>query len=156
MQVTIVALGKKMPDWIEKGVKEYSKRFTQEISINLKELSITRRNSATSTEKIKANDAEKIRAHIPGNSYTIALDEHGKTITSKELSKKLSTWMKEGDSPCFIIGGADGLDKGIINEAREVFSLSALTLPHAMVRVLLLEQLYRAWSILNNHPYHRE
>lgn len=156
MQITIIALGNKMPNWVEQSVQEYAKRFNKEMTINLRELSATPRHNTTSTEKIKKSEAGKIIKHIPDNAYTISLDEHGKEITTKELSRKLSLWMREGLSPCIIIGGADGLDKTIINASKEVISLSKLTLPHAMVRVLLLEQLYRAWSILNNHPYHRE
>ena len=140
MRVTILSVGHKMPAWIQEGFNEYAKRMPPEIRLALVEL----------------KPGADILDALPKGGTIIALDERGKSVTSQGLSVMLSGWMQDGSHPVFVIGGADGLDASVKERADKMISLSALTLPHAMVRVVLAEQLYRAWSILARHPYHRE
>ena len=140
MRITILSVGHKMPAWIQEGFNEYAKRMPPEIRLALVEL----------------KPGADILDAVPKGGSIIALDERGKSVTSQGLSVMLSGWMQDGSHPVFVIGGADGLDPAVKDKADKIISLSALTLPHAMVRVVLAEQLYRAWSILARHPYHRE
>jgi 23S rRNA (pseudouridine1915-N3)-methyltransferase len=145
-----------MPAWINTGFKEYNKRLPKEFYLNLIEVPAATRSKSSSTEKIMAEESKRIRAVIPEGSLIIALDEHGKQLGSISLSKKLDSWTQEGRDVTFVIGGADGLADEIKQSTDMLWSLSSLTLPHALVRVILVEQVYRAWTIMDNHPYHRE
>ena len=145
-----------MPDWVDTGFTEYSKRFPNNIKLKLKELNAPQRNKSSSVSKCMEQERDAILAAHTENNLLIALDEHGKQITSTVLSQHLSRWQEHSRNIDFVIGGADGLHKDIKNKADDLIALSSLTLPHAMVRVLLAEQLYRAWTITQNHPYHRE
>lgn len=155
MKISIVALGHKMPAWVSAGVEEYSKRMPAEARIEFIELKPEDRTSRT-TEKVLSLEAARIEAVIPKNAQRIVCDERGKPLTTPLLSQWLQAWMAEGVSPCFIIGSADGLAESVKFAAHRTIALSSCVLPHGMVRVLLTEQLYRAWSLLHNHPYHRE
>ncbi len=155
MQLFIIAVGNKMPDWVENGYQEYAKRMPAECKVNLKEIRPAERSSNRSAESAMAVEQTRIKSVLPKNAYVIALDEHGKNMTTMQLAQELEKWQQAGRDVAFVIGGADGLDSEIKKEADDLFRLSSLTLPHGMVRVLLAEQLYRAWSITKNHPYHR-
>ncbi|APV49009.1 23S rRNA (pseudouridine(1915)-N(3))-methyltransferase RlmH [Betaproteobacteria bacterium GR16-43] len=156
MRVSILSVGHKMPAWVQEGYQEYAKRMPPEIRLDLVELKPEDRTSGKTTEKAKALEGERILAAVPEGASLIALDEKGRAITTQGLSVLLTEWMRDGSHPAFVIGGADGLSDEVKQRAGKLVSLSSLTLPHAMVRVLLAEQLYRAWSILARHPYHRE
>lgn len=145
MKLHLIAFGKKMPSWITDGFHEYEKRLSHDVTLHLIELELS-----------KNNETKIMLAAIPKNAYVIALDEHGKSWTTLELSKQLAKWKMLGKDIALLIGGPDGLTKECLARADETWSLSNLTLPHPLVRVVLAEQLYRASSILNNHPYHRE
>lgn len=145
-----------MPDWVDQAYEEYAKRICGECQLNLVPVAPIKRSNSNNPNSIKAKEAELISKKIPDNNHIVVLDENGKSHSTKSLSKKLSGWLAEGHDTSFIIGGADGLDASIINRANETLSLSAMTLPHGLARVMLAEQLYRALSILKNHPYHRE
>jgi|SRR3569623_581257 len=155
MQLVIAAVGHKMPAWIEAGFSEYAKRMPPECRILLKEIKPADRSLGKTAQVAMAWERERIEAVIPKGSRILALDEHGKDVSTVQLSQLLSQWQQGGGDVTFIIGGADGLDAGLKNRADMLLRLSSLTLPHGMVRVLLAEQLYRAWSITQNHPYHR-
>ena len=155
MRVTIVSVGHKMPAWIQEGFHEYARRMPPEIRVELVELKPEER-GAKSADKAKAAEGARILAAVPSGAAVLALDERGKSVSTQGLSVMLSGWMRDGSHPLFVIGGADGLDGAVTERADKLVSLSALTLPHGLVRVLLAEQLYRAWSILARHPYHRE
>ncbi|WAW10581.1 23S rRNA (pseudouridine(1915)-N(3))-methyltransferase RlmH [Oxalobacter vibrioformis] len=155
MQLFIIAVGNKMPDWVESGYKEYEKRMPSECKLNLKEIRPVDRSSNRSAESVMAAECTRIKSALPKNARVIALDEHGKNVTTMQLAQELEKWQQEGRDVVFVIGGADGLDSEFKKEADDLFRLSNMTLPHGMVRVLLAEQLYRAWSITKNHPYHR-
>ena len=155
MQLTIIAVGNRMPAWVDEAYQEYAKRMSHECRISLVEIRPEKRTSSRPVEALKALEHTKIRAALPKGARVIALDEGGKTVTTLQLADELGKWMQMGTDVAFVIGGADGLDEAFKRNADDVLSLSALTLPHGMVRVLLAEQLYRAWSIIRNHPYHR-
>lgn len=156
MNITVLAVGTKMPQWVDYAVRDYSKRFGREIQFQLKEIKPEKRGAGVNAEQAMAAEEQRIVAAIPAHSYLIVLDERGKAPTSMELADSLKKWQQQGDNLCFIIGGADGMTTNLKQRANMLMRLSSLTLPHGMVRVLLIEQLYRAQSILHNHPYHRE
>ena len=155
MKIFILALGHKMPAWVSAGVGEYTKRMPPEARIEIIELKPEDRRAKT-TERVLALEAGRILAAIPKGATPIVCDERGKALTTPILSGWLDGWMREGISPCFVIGSADGLAPELKAIAAQTIALSGCVLPHGMVRVLLAEQIYRAWSLLHNHPYHRE
>ena len=155
VKLTIVALGRKMPAWVQTGFTEYSKRMPPEARIELIELKPEER-VGKSVEVLLESEAVRINAAIPPQAERLVLDERGQPTTTRDLAQMLTTWMQEGVSPCFIIGSADGLAASIKQAAARQLSLSGCTLPHGLVRVMLAEQLYRAWSLTQNHPYHRD
>lgn len=155
MKLSILALGHRMPGWVQSGFEEYARRMPPEARIELIELKPEDRASKT-IEKVLALEGARIEASVPRNAERIVLDERGTPLTTVMLAGWLRQWMDQGVSPCFIIGSADGVAPEVKKSARRTIALSGCTLPHGMVRVILAEQLYRAWSLLNNHPYHRE
>ena len=156
MKMTLLAVGSKMPRWVDDAFNEYARRLPREAALHLQEIKPEKRGGGVTAEKGMAAECARIEAAIPPRSKLIVLDEHGQDWTSVRLASEMKTWLESGDDICLVIGGADGLSPAIKQRADVLLRLSALTLPHGMVRVLLAEQLYRAVSILNNHPYHRE
>jgi len=156
MKLLLVTVGHKMPDWITVGFNEYTKRMPREAKIELIEIKPEPRTTGKSVPQIMEAEAQRILAALPQNALRIALDERGAQPTTKQLAQQMQDWMRGGRDVAFIIGGADGLHESVKNSAQQLMALSALTLPHGMVRVLLAEQLYRAHSLMHNHPYHRE
>ena len=155
MRLTIVAVGQKVPDWAQTAYDDYAKRFPPEIKVELKAVKTEPRASKT-LETLLAAEKLRIEAAIARGTHIVALDERGSHVTTVALAERLKAWQLLGDDVAIVIGGPDGLEAGFKKAAHERLRLSDLTLPHAMVRVLLIEQLYRAWSITINHPYHRE
>jgi 23S rRNA (pseudouridine1915-N3)-methyltransferase len=156
MRVTVLAIGHRMPGWIQEGWAEYVKRMPPEIRVELAELKPEDRGAGRPVERAKQLEGERVIAALPSNATLVALDERGKAVSTQGLSVMLAEWMRDGSHPVFAIGGADGHSDAVRARADKLVSLSTLTLPHGMVRVLLAEQIYRAWSILARHPYHRE
>lgn len=156
MKIRILAVGHKMPGWIEAGYQEYARRMPADATLELVEIKPEKRAAGTSTARIQKLEGERMLAALPAQATLIALDERGKQFTTAEFSEALARWMQEGRQPCFVIGGADGLDASIKDRSDLLLGISRLTLPHGLVRVLLAEQLYRAVSLLKGHPYHRE
>lgn len=156
MQIDLIAVGKRMPAWIESAFKEYSKRLPKNINFKLIEITPAIRSKNINSENIKQKEQEKIESALSSNSLIVALDEKGKSINSKSLADQLQTWIDEQQHISLIIGGADGLSDSLKKKANQIWSLSAMTLPHGLVRVMIIEQLYRAWTITQKHPYHRE
>ena len=156
MKLFILAVGNKMPSWITEGFNEYAKRMPREAKIELIEIKPEARNSGKTAAQIMEAEAQRIRSALPAGVFCIALDEHGATFTTKQLAQQMQDWMQQGRDIAFIIGGADGLHASVKQQAQQLMALSTFTLPHGMVRVVLAEQLYRAHSLLHNHPYHRE
>ena len=156
MRVTILSVGHKMPAWISDGFQEYARRMPPEVRVELVELKPEERGAGKNEARAKAVEGERLIAAVPDGGTLLALDERGKAVTTKGLSVMLGEWMRDASHPVFAIGGADGLSDDVKARADKLISLSALTLPHQLVRVVLAEQLYRAWTILARHPYHRE
>jgi 23S rRNA (pseudouridine1915-N3)-methyltransferase len=155
MRLLIVAVGQKVPDWAQTAWDDYAKRFPFEIKVELKTVKTEPRGSKT-LETLFAAERARIEAVIPKGCRIVALDERGTNLTTKALAARLTDWQLGGGDVALVIGGPDGLDPAFRQAAHERIRLSDMTLPHAFARVLLIEQLYRAWSINANHPYHRE
>ena len=155
MRLGILAVGHKLPDWVAKGCAEYVKRMPRELPLSVTEIKPEPRGSKT-REQLLAAEKARLQAVLPGFSRIIVLDERGADLTTLKLAQRLEDWMREGGDTAFIIGGADGIDEELKQRADSMIRLSSLTLPHAMARLVLCEQLYRAISVVKNHPYHRE
>ena len=155
MKLLIVAVGQRVPDWAQTAWDDYAKRFPSELKIELKAVKTEPRGSKT-LATLYAAERQRIEAAIPRGSRIVALDERGTSLSTQALATRLTQWQLGGDDVALVIGGPDGLEPEFRKAAQERIRLSDLTLPHAMARVLLIEQLYRAWSINANHPYHRE
>jgi len=155
MKLLIVAVGQRVPDWAQTAWDDYAKRFPPELKVELKAVKTEPRSSKT-YENLVAAERQRIEAVIPRGTRIVVLDERGTALRTTALAQRLKDWQLGGDDVALIIGGPDGLEAAFRDAAHERIRLSDLTLPHAMARVLLIEQLYRAWSINANHPYHRE
>jgi len=155
MKLGIVAVGQRMPDWAQTAYDDYAKRFPPELRVDIKTVKTEPRGSKT-LETLLAAERARIEAQIPRGTRVVVLDERGTALTTKALAERLKAWQLEGDDVALVIGGPDGLEPAFRQAAHERIRLSDLTLPHALARVLLIEQLYRAWSVNANHPYHRE
>ena len=154
MKISVVAVGLKMPNWADEACEDYLHRFPSDWKLELKTVKAEDRNTRT-IPKVMQAEAERIRAALPKDAIKVIMDERGADPTSTKLAQQINRWGDQGRPIAFIIGGADGIDPGLKAEADFTLRLSSLTLPHAMARVLLLEQIYRSWSLLHNHPYHR-
>ena len=155
MRLVIVAVGLRVPDWAQTAWEDYAKRFPHELRIELKAVKTEPRGSKT-LETLYAAERSRIEAAIPKGARIVVLDERGTTLTTMALAGRLKDWQFGGGDVALVIGGPDGIDPAFRQLAHERIRLSDLTLPHAFARVLLIEQLYRAWSVNANHPYHRE
>lgn len=155
MKLRLLAVGQKMPDWVEQGFAEYAKRLPADCSIELVEISPGHRGKNTSKEKAMQQEAEALRKAIRSQDHVIALDVKGSPWSTEKLARELEGWRMQGGDVALLVGGPDGMTPDILALARQRWSLSSLTLPHPLVRVVLAEQLYRAWSILQGHPYHK-
>lgn len=155
MRLRILAIGHKMPPWIAQGCTEYRNRMPRETTVELVELKPDRKTAGKSAEQVRAAEAQRI-LDAAGHDYLVAMDEHGQEPTTLQLADRMQQWMASGHDVALAIGGANGLHERVRQAARWHWSLSRLTLPHGLVRILLAEQLYRAWTVLQNHPYHRE
>lgn len=156
MKLFIFAVGHKMPEWINTGFGEYAKRMPREARIELVEIRPGSRTAGKSVVQIMEAEAGRILAALPAGCLRIVLDERGTQLATRQLAQKMREWMGGGRDVAFVIGGADGLHESVKSGAQQQWALSSMTLPHGLVRVLLAEQLYRACSLLHNHPYHRE
>lgn len=159
MKIHLIAIGTKMPKWVEQGYKEYATRLPRECSLELHELPLANRGKDSAKADIPramADEAARISARIPNGAKVIALDERGKAWSTRELSQQLDGWMMGGTDVVLLVGGPDGLSPELKAQADGKWSLSNLVLPHPVVRIVVAEQIYRAWSILRNHPYHRD
>ena len=154
VKITIVAVDLRSPAWASTAVEDYLTRFPRDWKVELKTVKEEPRHGQSKSD-LMAAEADRIRKAIPKGSLLVTLDERGKDLTTVEFAKKLSAWQDSGESVAFVIGGTDGIDPALKQESRMMIRLSSMTLPHALARVILSEQIYRAWSILNNHPYHR-
>jgi 23S rRNA (pseudouridine1915-N3)-methyltransferase len=156
MKLNLIAVGHKMPGWINAGYEDYARRMPPDLPLLLAEIKPGHRVAGEDGARARQVEADRIIAALPAGCVPVALDERGVQATTRELAAWLEGWMAEGVSPAFVIGGADGLDDRVKARAGKLLGLSRLTLPHALARVLLAEQLYRAACIIKGHPYHRD
>ena len=155
MKLAVLAVGHRQPAWVNDGCAEYLKRMPRELPASVTEIKPEPRGSKT-REQLLAAEKGRLRDALPGSWRIVVLDEKGDDLTTLKLAKRLEVWMQDGRDVALLIGGADGLDDEFKQQADDRLRLSSLTLPHGMARLLLCEQLYRAVSVLKNHPYHRE
>lgn len=155
MQITIIAVGSKMPTWVTAGFNEYSLRMPKSMAIELREIALPKRGKNAVIEQLVKREGMAMAEKIPPASHIVALEVSGRRLTTPHLAERLAHVQEQASNLTLLIGGPDGLADNCRQLAHEQWSLSDLTLPHPLVRVLLAEQLYRAWTILQNHPYHR-
>jgi 23S rRNA (pseudouridine1915-N3)-methyltransferase len=156
MKLLVAAVAARPPSWVVEGWTDYARRMPRELPLELLEVKPEPRTTGKTAAAMMTAEASRIEAALPARCYRVALDEHGAALTTQQLAERLAKWMDHGDEVAFLIGGPDGLDPALKSSAHESLRLSSLTLPHALVRVILAEALYRAMSVLKNHPYHRE
>jgi len=156
LKIHLVAIGHKMPTWVEQACDDYIRRLPAELRINSILLPLIKRGKNPDITRIVRDESRKLLAAVPENSTLVVLDVLGKSLSTPKLAKQLDNWMSNGQDVCIIIGGPDGVSKELLDKAQLKISLSELTFPHTLIRVMLVEQLYRAWTINNNHPYHRD
>jgi 23S rRNA (pseudouridine1915-N3)-methyltransferase len=154
MKIAVIAIGQRQPGWADDAVADFLGRFPAGFAVSLRELKPEPRDGRPA-ERIRAAEADRLRAALPAGCLTVAMDERGRDLTSDAFAARLGQWRDAGESPAFVIGGPDGLTEDLRRSASLVLRLSSMTLPHALARVVLVEQLYRAWAILSRHPYHR-
>lgn len=155
MRIRLLTPGHKMPDWVDTAFSNYNQRLPQHLALNLTAIAPAGRVKNQSPEAVKSQEADAILALLKPGELNIAFDERGKSIDTGYVSRQLADWQMAGADVNLIVGGADGLHKKVLQQARHTWSLSALTFPHQLVKVIIAEQIYRAYSMLNNHPYHR-
>jgi 23S rRNA (pseudouridine1915-N3)-methyltransferase len=156
MKLCIAAVGQKLPAWADSAFDDYAKRFPPDLRLELKAVKAEPRTSGKPVEALMAAERTRIEAALPKGARRVVLDERGTRVTTLALAERLRAWQHDGRDVALLIGGPDGLDPALRDGADELLRLSDLTLPHAFVRVLLAEALYRAWSVTVGHPYHRE
>lgn len=155
MNITLIAVGSKMPDWVEKGYTDYANRLKADITLTLKEIPLQKRSNKNQIAAARAKEDEQILQLLNGMDYVVTLDIPGKVHSSEQLAERLQFWQENVRNMALVIGGPEGLGEIVKVRANESWSLGKLTLPHPLVRIVVAEALYRAWSINNNHPYHR-
>ncbi|MDN3555305.1 23S rRNA (pseudouridine(1915)-N(3))-methyltransferase RlmH [Halomonas maura] len=155
MRVRLLAVGTKMPDWVSRGVEEYRKRLPRDFALELEEIAPGARGKNADTRRAVTQEAERLRARLRGDEHLVALEVGGQAWSTEQLARQAEGWRLEGRDVALLVGGPDGLDPALSAAAAQRWSLSPLTLPHPLVRILLAEQLYRAWTLMVGHPYHR-
>jgi 23S rRNA (pseudouridine1915-N3)-methyltransferase len=155
MKLTLVSVGTRMPDWVEAGVAEYQKRLPREFELNLVEVPLSQRSKSTNLVQAIAREGEACLKAVGPDDFLIALDVKGKVLSTEQLAQRIGQLRDEGRNLSLLVGGPDGLAPACLQAADATWSLSALTFPHPVVRIIVAEQIYRVWSLLNNHPYHR-
>jgi 23S rRNA (pseudouridine1915-N3)-methyltransferase len=155
MQFIVAAIGQRMPAWVQQAWSEYARRFPRGYALELREIPLLKRSRNADIEALRQRESEALLSSVPSGFRIIALDERGKQWSTTELAGQMENWMQEEHGVCFLVGGPDGLSQQCRQQAHNNWSLGRLTLPHPLVRAMLAEQLYRAWSITQNHPYHR-
>lgn len=155
MRINLIAVGTRMPAWVVEAYHDYAARLQRDCVVKLTEISAGKRHKSADLNRLKMEEGKRMLAAIPAASHVVALDVAGKSWSTEQLSEQLAGWMQSGQDLALLVGGPEGLADECYQRADQRWSLSPLTLPHPMVRVIVAEQLYRAWSILNHHPYHR-
>jgi 23S rRNA (pseudouridine1915-N3)-methyltransferase len=155
MNISLIAIGTRMPEWVNEGYREYARRLPRECRLKLTEIPLGQRARSKTVERAVAEEGKRMLAEISPGEHVIALDVKGRNWSTEQLAVQFQQWMLAGRGISLLVGGPDGLSAPCLERAQQRWSLSPLTLPHALVRVLLAEQLYRAWTVTVGHPYHR-
>jgi len=155
LRLVLIAASNRQPEWVDAGYAEYANRLRGRCTLELKVLPLARRTQSAPVARALADEAERMAAAIPAGAHVVALAETGKPWSTKDLAARLERWSERGAPVALLIGGPDGLGPAVLAHATEQWCLSPLTLPHGLARILAAEALYRAWSVLQNHPYHR-
>jgi len=155
LNIELLAVGTRAPDWVAAGFQQYQKRLPRDWQLNLKEIQVTKRHKGEPVQKLKKEEGNRMLAAVRPHSQLVALDSRGSSWSTETLAEKLQNWQLDFGQVQLMIGGPDGLSDECLKAASTSWSLSKLTFPHFVVRILIAEQIYRAWSILNNHPYHK-
>lgn len=155
LRLALIAASNRQPEWVDAGAEDYATRLRGRCTLEMKTVPLARRTATTPVERAMQDEGERLLAQVPTGAHVVALLERGKPWSTKELAAKLESWMQRGAPVAFLVGGPDGLSPACVARANERWSLSNLTLPHGLVRVVVAEALYRAWSLLEKHPYHR-
>ena len=155
MDINLIAVGTRMPSWVNEGYQEYARRLPRECCLKLTEIPLGQRTRSTAVERAVSEEGKRMLAATAPRQRVIAMDVEGRCWSTGQLAEALASWLQDGRDVSLLVGGPDGLSNTCLERAEQRWSLSALTLPHPLVRVLLAEQLYRAWTVINNHPYHR-
>jgi 23S rRNA (pseudouridine1915-N3)-methyltransferase len=155
MQIHLISIGNRMPVWVQQGYQDYAKRMPRECELVLKEIAPGNRGKNSDIARIVKDEGERMIQSIPQGAHSVALDLGGKSWSTAELAESLKRWLESGQNIALLVGGPEGLSEAARRSARESWSLSRLTFPHPLVRIIVAEQIYRAWSLLHNHPYHR-
>lgn len=155
MLIHLICIGQKMPAWVTSGYEEYARRLPVSCRLQLVEIPLKKRTKTSDLTRLQQEEGEKMLAMIPANAHVIALDERGQQWRSEQLADSLAHWQQHHPQVALLVGGPEGLAPACLQQAQQRWSLSAGTLPHPLVRIVVAEQVYRAWTLLNNHPYHR-
>ena len=155
MRLRLIAVGTRMPGWVEEGFSDYAKRLSGDISLELVEIPAGKRSKGADLARLKEQEGEALLAALRPQERVIALDVLGRSLSTEDLADTLKTWQVDGRPAALLVGGPEGLSAAALARADEKWSLSRLTLPHPLVRIVVAEQIYRAWSLLRGHPYHR-
>lgn len=155
MHIHLIAVGQKMPAWVIQGCDDYLKRLPRDLRISTVEVPLIKRGKNPDIQRIVRDESRKVLGLVPAGCSLVALDVRGKKLSTEALAESLNNWMQQGQDIAIVIGGPDGQSDELLQQADQTLSLSGMTFPHPLVRIIIVEQLYRAWSILNNHPYHR-
>jgi len=157
MKINLIAVGKKMPAWVEQGSQEYQKRLPRNFDLQIIEVPLAKRTKGSSdVARLCETEGKALLNAIAPHQYVIALDVKGKSLSTESMASRMKSLMEEGRDVAMLVGGPDGLSPQCLEKADEIWSLSALTMPHTIVRIVVAEQIYRVWSVLSGHPYHRE
>ncbi len=155
LRLSLIAASNRQPAWVEEGAADYAKRLRGRCSLEIKTVPLARRTATASMDRAIRDEGERLLGQVPPGAHLVTLLETGKPWSTKELAARLEAWLQRGAPVCLLVGGPDGLSPACVARAAERWCLSPLTLPHGLVRVIAAEALYRAWSLLENHPYHR-
>jgi len=155
MRLKLICVGQKMPEWVSRGFNDYARRMPPELPIELTEIAVAHRGKNPDVSRLMRREGDAILSALGDKDRVLALEVGGRSWSTEKLAGQLASWQQGGQDICFLVGGPDGLDQVCRQRAEQLWSLSDLTLPHPLVRILLAEQLYRAWTVTRNHPYHR-
>jgi 23S rRNA (pseudouridine1915-N3)-methyltransferase len=155
LRLALITASNRQPQWVEDGAADYAQRLRGRCTLEIKTVPLGRRGATANLERAVADEGKRLLAQVPAGAHVVALLERGRPWSTRELAAKLETWMHRSAPVVFLVGGPDGLSSECVARAADRWSLSALTLPHGLVRIVVAEALYRAWSLLENHPYHR-